>query len=147
VSTLLEEWFPRLRVTGYEVTSQADEAYNCIAWAAGETDRWWWPDSLGSDYWPDNVPRIVSLAAFVQAYETVGYEVCEGDAWEAGFEKIAIYVNREGKPTHAARQLPDGSWTSKLGRAEDITHALDGLVGENYGAVTQMMRRPLPASS
>jgi hypothetical protein len=129
-------------MTGYEVTSPADETYNCIAWAAGETDRWWWPDPLGSDFWPDAVPRSVTLAAFVLAYETLGYRVCDSDAAVPGLEKIAIYVNHEGRPTHAARQMSDGLWTSKLGRAEDITHRLDGLVGETYGSVAQIMQRP-----
>jgi len=98
---------------------------------------------MGSDYWPDGVPRSVSLDAFIHAYETLGYQHCEGAEHEPGFEKIALYVKREGKPTHAARQMPDGRWTSKLGRAEDITHRLNALVGDMYGNVAQIMRRTL----
>ena len=30
---------------------------------------------------------------------------------EPGFEKIALYADNSGKPTHAARQLDNGRWT------------------------------------
>lgn len=42
--------------------------------------------------------------------------------------------------------LPDksGTWTSKLGPQEDIEHhELDGLVGDKYGTVAVIMRKPL----
>jgi hypothetical protein len=143
VSSAFEDWFPDLRATGYEVTSEADEAYNSIAWAAGETGQWWWPDRSGSDYWPVDASRAVTLIAFVHAFQSLGYEVCQGEQLETGFQKVAIYANHLGFPTHAARQLPNGLWTSKLGRAEDITHSLEGLVGETYGTTVQIMRRPM----
>jgi hypothetical protein len=68
---------------------------------------------------------------------------------EAGFEKIAIYVDGDGVPTHAARQLSDGAWTSKLGEWEDIRHLTleamedDGL-GLGYGKVSLILKRPAP---
>ncbi len=70
--------------------------------------------------------------------------------WRRDFEKIAIYVDTDGVPTHAARQLPDGSWTSKLGDWEDIQHqTLEALETGNdkahqelgYGKVAKIMRR------
>jgi hypothetical protein len=36
------------------------------------------------------------------------------------------------EPTHAARQLPSGRWTSKLVLREDIEHDLHALSGEAY---------------
>jgi hypothetical protein len=48
--------------------------------------------------------------------------------------------NRNGR--HAARQLTDGTWTSKLGREIDITHTLPGLEGGEYGRIAMYMRRP-----
>jgi hypothetical protein len=39
----LEKLFPALLGSGYQVTSPRDEAYNCIAWAAGDTTDCWWP--------------------------------------------------------------------------------------------------------
>ncbi|MCH7504396.1 hypothetical protein IID04_02010 [PVC group bacterium] len=39
-----------------------------------------------------------------------------------GFEKIIIYVSKDGITQHAARQMSDGKWTSKLGRSFDVKH-------------------------
>ena len=47
-----ESLFPDLARTGYQVTSPPDPVYNCIAWAAGRTDEWWWPDVGGFEFWP-----------------------------------------------------------------------------------------------
>ena len=44
---------------------------------------------------------------------------------EEGFERIALFAKHKlGKleATHAARLLPNGCWTSKLGPCEDIEH-------------------------
>jgi hypothetical protein len=51
-------------------------------------------------------------------------------------------------PKHAARQLPNGRWTSKLGVSEDIEHALHDLTGLIYGSVALVFKRltPAPAS-
>jgi len=45
-------------------------------------------------------------------------------------------------PTHAARQLENGRWTSKLGELEDIEHDLHHLASGAYGAVVQILKRP-----
>ena len=137
-----EEIFPNLAKTGYKVTSPPDSTYNCIAWAANEIDRWWWPHP--HYYWPSGIPRVETLEAFAQAYATIGFSPCENSALELGYEKIVIYVDAEGIPTHAARQLPSGKWTSKLGRFEDIEHSeTRGLYGPDYGSVAVVMRRQL----
>jgi hypothetical protein len=91
----------------------------------------------------EGVSAELTIAAFIQAYATLGFLPCESSALEDGFEKIALYATPDGEPTHAARQLPTGRWTSKLGRWEDIEHELDGLVCEMYGAVRQILKRPL----
>jgi hypothetical protein len=139
-----ESHFPNLAKTGYRVTSSQTAIYNCFAWAAVQDDRWWSPREFGtgeSYYWIDGVPDELTIAAFVQAYETLGYSICEDGELEEGFEKIALYATSDGEVTHAARQLPSGMWTSKLGRWEDIEHELAGLVGEMYGSVWQFLRR------
>jgi hypothetical protein len=61
---------------------------------------------------------------------------------ESGFEKIALYA-LEGHPKHAARQLPDGAWSSKLGKYIDIAHSLNGLEGTVYGQVVGFLKRRL----
>lgn len=55
--------------------------------------------------------------------------------------KLAIFVNDQGTPTHAARQLPDGWWTSKLGRQIDIEHELSAIEGPAYGKVAILLAR------
>jgi hypothetical protein len=141
----IESLFPRLQPSAYRVTSPRTRDYNCIAWAAGETHRWWWPDPDPENdavYWPAGVPREETLPAFLAAFATLGYVPCAADAPEAGFDRIALFADTAGVPTHAARQLPSGRWTSKLGFLEDIEHDLHDLSGAEYGAVVQILRRP-----
>lgn len=148
MSRRVEILFPGLAAAGYRVTSPATTAYNCIAWAAGDETDWWWPDMFGDYYWPEEAPRIETMEAFVAAYGLLGYQPCQNTDLEPGFEKVAIYINANGAPTHAARQLSSGWWTSKLERLEDIEHkTLDSLNGELYGRVGLALRRPLALST
>ena len=127
----LESSFPNLSAKGFETTSAASVAYNCIAWAAGEDHRWWWPDEDG--YWPIDVERVATLESFVHAYATLGYRPCGSDELADGYEKVAIYAEGN-RVTHAARQLTNGRWSSKLGSLE----------GSLYGGVVQILSRPAP---
>lgn len=138
--------FPRLGTNAFRVTSQRDPGYNCIAWAAGATNHWWWPlDDPAEAYWPDGLPRVRTLEAFRAVFATLGYVDCPSDTWEPGFEKVALFADAAGLPTHAARQLTSSRWTSKLGQAEDIEHDLLDLEGDLYGSVIVVMRRPRAA--
>ncbi len=123
---------------GIRVTNPATKEYNCIAWAAGDDKRFWWP--LGG-YWPPVVPRQVSLESFIKVFNNLGYEKCDNGDLESGYRKIVIYAQSDGIPTHAARQLDNGKWTSKLGKAEDVEH--DGLVLPiiSYGLPVLFLRR------
>jgi hypothetical protein len=132
--------FPLLRSEDFLTTSEATKDYNCIAWAAGQTDAWWWPDDHKQAYWPEGAPREETLEAFFQTFGLLGYVPCQDDQLESGQEKVALYA-LNGKPTHAARQLPDGQWTSKLGKEVDITHTLRGLEGPRYGKVAAFLKR------
>ena len=137
--------FPDLQERDHTVTSGKTLEYNCIAWAVEDTSAWWWPDPYNIGYWPLGVPRAVRMDAFVAAYQTKGYQLCDTPDPEEGFEKIALYANARNEPTHAARQLPNGHWTSKLGQFEDIEHAtLDCLNGDLYGRPVRFLRRALP---
>ena len=136
----LEDAFPGLRDTGYEITSEVSDVYNCIAWAVGD-DSIWWSHTPGN-YWPPQVSRSSEVSALVQIFEFSGYSICDTDEIGTGFEKVAVYA-LSGEWTHAARQLEDGQWTSKVGQFEDISHpSLQNLAGEAYGAVYCIMRRP-----
>jgi hypothetical protein len=138
----IESLFPNLLGSGYSIASPETAEYNCIAWAAGDHEKWWWPDQQNQYFWPARIPRAVEIQAFTKAYESLGYTVCKDAEYEDGFEKIAIYADFAGKPTHAARQLNPVLWTSKLGKSEDIEHTLDALVGPQYGYVAAIMKRP-----
>lgn len=132
---------PRLGPGNHAVTSPATPAYNCIAWAAGDDTRWWWPASPGGYYWPPNAPKNETPEAFVRAFETLGFEVCADGSVEPGYDKVAIFADL-GDVTHAARQLPDGRWTSKLGDSFDIDHDQpDSVGGGLYGEVARFVRR------
>jgi hypothetical protein len=142
---------PRLKAGNHEKTSERDLNYNCIAHAAEDSSRWWWP-TIGfagllppgpqpKRYWPPGVPHAETIESFVLAYESIGYERCDDGQLETGWQKIAIYALGP-KPTHAARQLDSGEWTSKMGRVEDIRHAKpEDVAGGLYGDVVVFMRR------
>jgi len=135
----VERAFPNLVRSGYAITSPHDPNYNCIAWAAADTSRFWWPTPFS--YWPAGVPRELTLAAFEEAFRNLGYDSCNDGDLEEGFEKIALYA-KDGVPTHMARQLESGAWTSKLGPAEDIRHGdVAGVAGSIYGSVVGYFRR------
>lgn len=61
---------------------------------------------------------------------------------EVGFEKVAIYADDNDVPTHAARSLPHGVWSSKMGDGEDIEHTTLSVVeGRNYGKAKRFLKR------
>lgn len=140
VEPSLEDVFPGLRSQPYQITSPRDHRYNCIAFAAADDRNWWWPDAAGEDSWPAGVARAETVDAFRDAFATLGYVVCDDDQMEARYEKVALFA-LAGVPKHAARQLPNGRWISKLGPSEDIEHRLHDLMGMAYGAVVLVMKR------
>ncbi|MBL7131147.1 MAG: hypothetical protein ISS45_07080 [Candidatus Omnitrophica bacterium] len=77
------------------ITSPESPNYNCIAWAANEDVRWWWPDPLRIYYWPNGIERVNTVEHFIAAYGTLGYEPCDNEIPEDGFEKVALYVQTD----------------------------------------------------
>ncbi len=141
MSNHIEREFPQLKSTGYSIENPKSKEYNCIAWAAGENNRWWWPDQFNIGFWPTGIPREESLKVFIMAFEQLGYSVCKSANFEEGYEKIAIYIDLRGKPVHAARQLSTSHWTSKLGKAEDVNHSIAGFDNSCYGSVAVIMKQ------
>ena len=132
---------PGLTAENHQITSPATWEYNCVAWAAGQTTTWWWP--VPGRYWPPDVPREESIPAFIAAFALLGYSRCSAADLEPTKEKVALYA-RGGTPTHAARQLNNGKWTSKLGPSLDVEHStLDALAGGAYGQVVAILSRDL----
>ena len=140
--------FPNLVPSEVDWASQADEAYNCIGWVVGDTQTRWWPleveDLQHLDYWPDQTVHPTRLDAFRALFVgRLNYVECPDGSLEAGFEKLAMYTNADGEPTHMARQVTADLWWSKVGRNEDIRHELGALEGPLYGRVTHFFRRPI----
>ena len=84
--------------------------------------------------------REETLAAFARAFATLAYTECDHADPEPDCEKIAIYAIGN-RPKHAARQLTNGTWISKLGKGVDIEHQLEALEGEVYGNVALIMKQ------
>ena len=140
----IDKQMPLLAADGYQVTSEPTDEYNCIAYAVGETDRWWSHEADAGYYWPEHASSTPSIKSLIEAFSGLGYEMCEDASDEPGFSKIALYADGQGHWTHAAVQLLDGRWSSKLGSYEDITHRTpESLDPDVYGRVDCFMRRPL----
>ena len=92
--------------------------------------------------WPDELPQDDSLDTLKALFELLGFVDCgNDDTLEPGFEKVAIYA-KEGAYEHAARQLPDGKWTSKLGPDDDIEHSKpESVAGGLYGELAGFLKR------
>lgn len=134
----LTERFPALAAGGFQITSAPTPEYNCIAWAIGDNEHFWWPGT----HWPKTAGKKATRENFVRAFKLKGFELCENGNPEPGFEKIVLF-EKDGAPTHAARLLPDGNWTSKMGSFHDISHKLEGLEGQVYGRATLFFKRKL----
>lgn len=66
------------------------------------------------------------------------------EALKLALKKVAIYADQRGIPTHMARQLENGMWTSKCGELEDIEHeTLEALQGFLYGSPIQFLSKPI----
>ena len=121
---VIPQSFPRLHHEPFQVKSPRTIKYNCIGYAAGDENNVWWP---GGKYWPGGVQQGRFRSCVRRGLWDSGYECCNSDAVEPGFEKVVFYVDEQrGRVTHAARQLSDGRWTSKLGPQWDINHFAGG---------------------
>jgi len=148
----IEAALENLKGTGYDkypvspATRGAPFGYNCIAYAAGHTDAWWWPNpNKFASYWPPHLPREErdkeTIENFIKAFEWKRFKKCKNGKHKKGIEKVALFV-KGSLPRHAARQLPSGLWTSKCGRSEDIQHeTLSAVEGAAYGEAKVFMHR------
>jgi hypothetical protein len=128
--------FPALTTANHSVTSDHSLIYNCIAWSLGDISKWWWPEIYG--YWPEGCRRSTELSSFVDMYEYMGYSITSSLVYSTTERRIAIFV-KDNKATHAAVQLDNSRWSSKLGQNQDIVHTLSALEGPLYGSVQVYM--------
>ena len=132
---LFKASFPALSDVAAKQTSIADEAYNCIAWAFEDNQRFWWPSKR--TFWPLNHRGRTTKQAFDDWLTHDGWSVTLDSHYLSGTRKIALY-ELGGVPTLAARLLPNGVWTSKLGKSLDLVHTLQELEGPLYGVVASV---------
>lgn len=128
----------------YKRTSDPSIKYNCLAHAVGVD--WGWfepPNHLPGYYWPPGIDAEWNDKTIKEVLSRFGYkELADGSDLEEGYDKIAVYGDTEG-PTHFARQLPNGSWSSKLGELIDVQHdTLECLFGaDHYGEILYYVKR------
>lgn len=130
--------FPNLTPENHRLTSPATPRYNCVAWSAEDVTRWWQPGV----YWPvECAADDFGVHALQVAFESLGYSPCADCELNAAHEKLALYGTTMFY-THIARQLPTGTWTSKLGGSVDIEHdSPHDVAGGVYGEVLMYMQR------
>jgi hypothetical protein len=104
--------FPQLK-GDYEVLRPHSRRYNCISWSLGISVQWIWPG--------DDIEKFDQLNGRYR-YKRLGRLDL---SHRPGTEKIALYaISQNGRlaVTHQARQMADGTWTSKLGQLPLIRH-------------------------
>jgi hypothetical protein len=130
-------WFPNLH--SKKVIGPRTSQFNCIAWAAGDSNRWYDP----KNYWPRHLRFSWGIDSLERLYGALGYEKADDGSIEPEYLKIALYKSKiDASWTHAAIQTPSGIWQSKLGWGELIEHLTpDDVAGGSYGEVAGFMRR------
>jgi hypothetical protein len=119
--------------------------YNCLAWAVGRVNDWVWIQNYQGGhmlYMYDGMDSFLRNYGYQRA-STPNYSL------ERGVQKIAVYAktNIGGEPgryeiTHVALQMPDGTWTSKLGGEPLIRHLTpQALNGPKFGQVVAVYTR------
>jgi hypothetical protein len=89
----ISKLFPSIRRGNYHITSPKTEQYNCVAWAVGDSDRWWQPIAYPEwlTYWPPEIPADGSFECFVQMFiQAFGYVHAADGNHESGFTKLAL---------------------------------------------------------
>jgi chromosome segregation ATPase len=79
------------------------------------------------------------LKELIEAFKLEGYAICKDGTHKRGVEKVVIYV-KNGYPTHIARQLESGLWTSKCGLMQDVGHE-SHVERDVYGLAHTFMHR------
>jgi len=153
--------FPKLVLdNSFKLSSKKNINYNCIAWAASVQNEFWWPEVEpynldGVKYnWPFDIVNSDKLIYFIELFHHLGYsQFCSNINNEhPEYRKIALFIKYSNKKTsinncvctHAARQLSNGLWTSKLGPQEDIQNSDPyDLEGSHYGKLAVILKKKL----
>lgn len=103
-----------------------------------------WPFD-NNNYWP--VSRDLTKESFDKFYEFHVFEKMNllNFSYDPKYIKVALYVNK-GIPTHAAIQVDEFFWESKIGELGIIKHDLFEIEDNVYGEVTQIYRKLKPTN-
>ena len=154
--TAADKWlrhcFPEVKFDKkYEPTSEPTDRFNCIAWAMRFTDRWVQPSKGQKFWWPKyhSSSFDCSQQGLVEAFRKIGFDVCDNDFIERGYDKVALYYNTKTNTwTHAARVVGRNEYHSKAGAGYDFHH--DNVISrlhnssniiESYGIRYVVMKR------
>jgi len=134
--------FPNLSDGTYELKSEDTKYYNCVAWVVGITYKR--IDSYGY-WWPEDLEATHTANSYAELYKRYfGFEICDNSDYEDGYDKIALYSDKNNLFTHATRRINNKCWTSKMGDYEDIEHYnLTSVGGGDYGKPTIFMKRKI----
>ena len=142
--TWLNVLFPSLRNEGFTVVDPPSDRYNCIAYAAGDTSQWW--DHTPRRYWPSYATRSERIESLQELFVGLGFRQCDDGSFEPGYQKVALYEDG-GEYQHAAIQMRNGAWRSKMGPGPVIEHpSPESLSDGPYGNPTVYMRRAVTAT-
>lgn len=113
--------------------------YNCISHTLNIDNDICWPYDE-NNYWP--VKRELNKESFDSFYEYHGFEKIDflDFSYDPKYIKVALYC-KKGIPTHAAIQINENFWESKVGELGIIKHDLFEIENETYGEATQIYRK------
>jgi hypothetical protein len=120
----------------YTIIGRPDDCYNSIAWAMGDTQRYWDPHPYTYGYWPNDLDKELTADVLLKLFFSHGYTISENTQYENGARKVVIYVRtnyyqryfynqRITEASHVAvlQELSQNTgWTSKIEKCELINH-------------------------
>jgi hypothetical protein len=128
---------PYIIIKVYELN---ENIFNCVSFTLNIFNYWIWTNEKR---WPRDIPRNLGINSFKMLYSKIGYDECDSDLYEEGYDKIAFYA-KNNIPKHAAKQFGN-KWRSKVGPVI-LEHNLDWLCGNGeyeYGDVVFIMKRKI----
>lgn len=143
---MVVDHFPNMDINNVAIDDEDTPEYNCIGYAIGDTNKPWWPrgGEGGFYYWPETEKDAekYSVSTFDHLLMTTGHgSITDSEKPEEGYVKLALFTEGD-KPTHLARQLADGEWSSKVGAGPLIRHGFDIHEMDNgvYGNVAKIYK-------
>lgn len=101
---LKHPFFPNSDISPFEITSPESPAYNCVAWAVGQTETWW--EAEAGFAWLPQVPAENRMSTLKLFFENFGFSTCFNALPETGFEKIALFSSDSEHCSHVAGYYP-----------------------------------------